>query len=223
MIVTKSRSKQAAVDGLASLAAKPQRYVGKMIKNLVLVLGLLVCVFFVQDFAVAEADTTGKWLWDALRSKNHFALLRHALAPGTGDPPEFALGHRETQRNLSEEGRKQAKRIGDLFRAHGINKARVFSSHWYRCRDTAELLDLGPVNSLSALNSFFQNYEEKDARTKSLKLWLSQKEIDKPLVLVTHQVNITALTGVYPSSGEIVVVEKDAQVGLKVLGSIKTH
>jgi phosphohistidine phosphatase SixA len=132
------------------------------------------------------------------------------------------LGRRETQRNLSQEGRNQAKRIGDLFRLHGINKARVFSSEWYRCQDTADLLDLGPVNSLSALNSFFQNYDQKDASTESLKLWLSGQEIDKPLVLVTHQVNITALTGVYPSSGEIVVVKKDAQGELKVLGSIKT-
>ncbi len=194
----------------------------KMIEKRVLALGLYVCLFFLPSSTVAEAETTQQWLWDALSSKNHFALVRHALAPGTGDPPEFELGRRETQRNLSEKGRKQAKRIGDLFRAHGIDKALVFSSEWYRCRDTAELLDLGPVNSLSALNSFFRNYEQKEARNESLKLWLSQREIDKPLVLVTHQVNITALTGVYPSSGEIVVVEKDAQMRLKVLGSIKT-
>ena len=194
-----------------------------MIKNRVVALLILVNVFFVQNFVVAEADTDKKRLWAALRSKNHFALLRHAHAPGTGDPPEFTLGRRETQRNLSEEGRKQAKRIGDLFRAHGINKARVFSSEWYRCQDTAELLNLGPVITLPALNSFFQDYEQKDVRTESLKVWLSQQEIDKPLVLVTHQVNITALTGIYPSSGEIVVVKKDAQVGLKVLGSIKTY
>ena len=194
-----------------------------MIKKLFLVSGLLVCIFFAQVFSAAEAETTEEWLWDALRSKNHFALLRHALAPGTGDPSDFTLGRRETQRNLSQEGREQAKRIGDLFRVHGISKARVFSSEWFRCQDTSVLLDLGSVNTLPALNSFFQDYEQKDARIESLKLWLLQQEIDKPLVLVTHQVNITALTGVYPSSGEIVVVEKDAQVGLKVLGSIKTH
>ena len=194
-----------------------------MIKRHFIAIGFLVCVFCVQNFSVAEADTTGEWLWDALRSKNHFALLRHALAPGTGDPPEFTVDRRETQRNLSEEGRKQAKRIGDLFRAHGINKARVYSSEWYRCRDTAELLDLGPVTSLPALNSFYQNYEQKDVRTESLNDWLTQQRIDEPLILVTHQVNITALTGVYPSSGEIVILEKNAQVGLKVLGSIETY
>ena len=193
-----------------------------MNKNLVLSSGLLIWLLFVQSFTAAGAEATQEWLWDALNSKNHFALVRHALAPGTGDPPEFTLGRRETQRNLSEKGKKQAKRIGDLFRAHGINRAQVFSSEWYRCRETAELLDLGSVNSLPALNSFFRDYEQKESRTESLKIWLSQREMDMPLVLVTHQVNITALTGVYPSSGEIVVVEKDAQMGLKVLGSIKT-
>ena len=171
---------------------------------------------------VAKAGTADDRLWDALRSKNHFALLRHALAPGTGDPPEFTLGVRETQRNLSEEGRKQAKRIGDLFRAHGINKARVFSSEWFRCTDTAELLELGPVISLPALNSFYRKYEQKKSRTRSLSEWLSRQKLDEPLILVTHQVNITALTGIYPSSGEIVVVHKNEHGGLKVLGSIKT-
>ncbi len=192
-------------------------------KNRILVSGLLVCVFLFQGFSAAEAETTEERLWDALRSKNHFALIRHALAPGTGDPPEFTLGRRETQRNLSREGREQAKRIGDLFRANGISEARVYSSQWYRCLDTAELLDLGPVNPLPALNSFFQNFEQKDASTESLRRWLSDQEMDKPLVLVTHQVNITALLGVYASSGEIVVVKKDAQGGLKVLGSIETR
>ena len=194
-----------------------------MSKNRFLVPGLLVCVCLVQGFALAEAETAENRLWAALGSSNHFALIRHALAPGTGDPPEFTLDRRETQRNLSEEGREQAKRIGDLFRANGINEAGVFSSQWYRCLDTAELLELGPVNPLPVLNSFFQNYAQRAPRTEELKRWLADREMDKPLVLVTHQVNITALTGVYPSSGEIVVVQKDAQGGLKVLGSIETR
>lgn len=191
-------------------------------KKLLTVSGILVCVFLVHGFTAADAETNEERLWDALRSPNHFAMLRHALAPGTGDPSNFTLGRRETQRNLSQEGRNQAKRIGDLFRVHGIDKSQVFTSEWYRCQDTAELLDLGPVNTLSALNSFFQNYEQQGAKTESLKLWLSQQEIDEPLVLVTHQVNITALIGVYASSGEIVVVKRGAQGELKVLGSIKT-
>jgi len=195
----------------------------KMSKNIIFASGLLVAAVVSQCFTLAEAKTTEEQLWDALRSKNHFALIRHALAPGTGDPQEFTLGRCETQRNLSPEGREQAKRIGDLFRVHGIEEAGVFSSEWCRCHDTAELLDLGPVNSLSALNSFFQDFEQRDTRTELLKLWLSRQAMNKPLVLVTHQVNITALTGVFPSSGEIVIVRKDAQGELEVLGSIETR
>ena len=191
-------------------------------KKLFPVAGILVFVLLVHGFTAARAETTEERLWDALRYRDHFAMLRHALAPGTGDPSNFTLGRRETQRNLSQEGREQSKRIGDLFRTHGIDKARVFSSQWYRCLDTGELLELGPVNPLPALNSFFQDYEERDARTESLRLWLSRQEMGEPLILVTHQVNITALLGVYVSSGEIVVVKKNAQGELKVLGSIKT-
>jgi phosphohistidine phosphatase SixA len=194
-----------------------------MMKNLSPVFSLLMCIVLVPGFCAANSKTAEDQLWDALRSKNHFAMIRHALAPGTGDPPDFTLGRRETQRNLSHEGREQAKRIGDLFRAHGIREARVFSSEWYRCQDTAELLDLGPVILLPALNSFFGNFEEGDPRTESLKLWLARQDMDEPLVLVTHQVNITALTGVFPSSGEIVVVKKGAPGKLEVLGSIETQ
>jgi len=171
---------------------------------------------------MAQTHNESHELWEALRSKNHFVLMRHALAPGTGDPVNFDLELRETQRNLSAQGRHQAQRIGDRLRAHGIERAEVFSSKWFRCKDTAELLDLGPVNTLPALNSFFRNYEQKDAQTASLKHWLLQQDMEMPIILVTHQVNITALTGVYPASGEIVIVRRDAQQPFKVVGRIAT-
>lgn len=191
-------------------------------KGFLCVLGLITSMFTAPHLAAADANNEEKALWDALRSPKHFALMRHALAPGTGDPANFTLGRRETQRNLSKQGRQQAKRIGALFHENGIESAQVFTSEWFRCRDTAELLGLGPVTPLPALNSFFRNYEQKEPRTEALKRWLSQRDMDEPLVLVTHQVNITALTGVYPASGEIVVVAQDAGNGLRVLGSIRT-
>ncbi|WP_417533937.1 histidine phosphatase family protein [Marinobacterium stanieri] len=191
-------------------------------KGFLSVLGLLASLFTAQHLVAADANTEEQALWDALRSPSHFALMRHALAPGTGDPANFTLGRRETQRNLSKQGRLQAQRIGALFRENGIESAQVFTSEWFRCRDTAELLGLGAVTPLPALNSFFRNYEQKEPRTEALKRWLSQRDMDEPLVLVTHQVNITALTGVYPASGEIVVVAQDAENGLRVLGSIRT-
>ncbi|MGB0629943.1 MAG: histidine phosphatase family protein [Alphaproteobacteria bacterium] len=159
-------------------------------------------------------------LWSALKSGSAFAIMRHALAPGTGDPANFDVGDCATQRNLSDEGRRQATGIGDRFRDRGIAKAEVFTSQWCRCRDTATFLNLGKVRPLSAINSFFQTPEKSEAQTKELKSWLNAYRSNVPLVLVTHQVNITALTGVYPRSGEIVVVQRRSGGRFSVMGSL---
>lgn len=161
-------------------------------------------------------------IWDALRSGQHLVLLRHAIAPGTDDPPGFKLGDCDSQRNLSDEGRAQAKAIGDRFRANGIESARVFSSQWCRCLDTARLLGLGVVGELPALNSFFRHRQRQDPQTQALGEWLGGQPLEQPLVLVTHQVNITALTGVYPASGELVVVRRSADGKLTVIGTLET-
>lgn len=79
-------------------------------------------------------------LWRAVRSGSALVLMRHALAPGTGDSETFTIGDCQTQRNLSENGRRQARAIGDLFRVSGIDNAKVYSSQWCRCLETAELL-----------------------------------------------------------------------------------
>jgi len=167
----------------------------------------------------ALAQETGS-LWAALRDGSAFALMRHARAPGTGDPPEFDLNDCATQRNLSEDGRRQAAAIGEAFRAHGIARARVFSSAWCRCRDTALLLNLGPVETLPALNSFFAAREREDTQTDAVKTWIAAASNDLPLILVTHQVNITALTGVYPGSGEVVVARLGPEGDITVLGTL---
>jgi broad specificity phosphatase PhoE len=161
-------------------------------------------------------------LWKALRSGGHVALLRHALAPGTGDPEEFSLGDCGTQRNLSAQGRAQAKFIGLRFRANGIESARVYSSEWCRCRDTAEALELGLVRMLSVLNSFFGRWEKRDPQTRALRGWLTQRDLGQVHILVTHQVNITALTGVFPSSGELVIVRPSRNGDVTVVGTIET-
>lgn len=151
------------------------------------------------------ADTADTWA--ALKEPGTVAVMRHALAPGTGDPGNFQLGDCGTQRNLSEAGRQQARDIGDAFRRHGIEVHGVLTSQWCRCRDTAELLDLAPVEDFPPLNSFFRDRSTADTQTRKTKAYLSQVPDSRKLVLVTHQVNITALTGVFPSSGEVVVIE----------------
>ena len=133
-------------------------------------------------------------------------LLRHANAPGFGDPAGFRIDDCSTQRNLSEAGRQQAIAIGAWLRARGISRARVYSSQWCRCLETAELLGIGQVSPLPALNSFFQRPEDRTPNLTALRGFLSAQALqNEPLVLVTHQVTVTALTGVFPDSGEGVV------------------
>jgi len=133
-------------------------------------------------------------------------LLRHAIAPGFGDPADFRIDDCSTQRNLSEAGRQQASAIGAWLRKRGIGRARVYSSQWCRCLETAELLGLGRVSPLPALNSFFERPADREPNLTALRAFLAAQPLqNEPLVLVTHQVTVTALTGISPSSGEGVV------------------
>ncbi len=185
-----------------------------------IILASALALLFGTTPGVSAAEETA--LWRVLASKGHVALLRHTTAPGTGDPSEFAIGVCGTQRNLSEEGRKQSGRIGARFRENGIETARIFSSQWCRCLETARLLGLGPVTELPILNSFFQGPERRNRQTQALEEWLASQDLDGPLVLVTHQVNITALTGIYPASGELVVIRHSENGKFSVVGSIGT-
>lgn len=112
---------------------------------LVVLLACTALIFSVSGMC-SENDAD---LWNSLRLGSSFVLLRHAVAPGTGDPDNFVVGNCLTQRNLSAAGREQAAAIGAQFRGNRIHKARVFSSQWCRCLETADLLILGPVEELS--------------------------------------------------------------------------
>jgi phosphohistidine phosphatase SixA len=184
---------------------------------------ILACVIVLCPVSGFSSNDNTTVLWKELKAGNTLVLLRHALAPGMGDPDHFKLGDCSTQRNLSDNGRMQAAAIGDMFRLHGIETATVFSSQWCRCLETAKLLKLGPVEPLPILNSFFQQYERADSQTQNLQEWISKQSLAEPVVLVTHQVNITSLTGVYPSSGELVVVKRSKPGKLTVLGTITTN
>lgn len=164
-----------------------------------------------------RADDAG---WNALRLPGTAAIMRHATAPGTGDPDHFTLDDCTTQRNLSEEGRAQARAIGAAIRRNGIAVTRVLSSQWCRCRDTAQLLGVGPVEPLPALNSFFRNPGAGERQTQALRAFLARHAADEKLILVTHQVNITALTGIHPASGEIIVVGITPDGNAEVRGRI---
>jgi len=164
-----------------------------------LVLGLVP--FFA---GTAHADESAAW--EALREGRAVLMLRHALAPGTGDPVNFKVDDCSTQRNLNDTGREQARAWKAYLAEHGIDKARVFSSQWCRCMDTAHEMDVGPVEEMLSLNSFFRNRGKADMQTEQTIAIVNGMEPGPPVVLVSHQVNITALTGIYPSSNEGVVI-----------------
>lgn len=166
-----------------------------------------------------------KPLWQSVADGNSIIIMRHALAPGTGDPDNFELRQCSTQRNLSETGRQQAQRIGANFKKHGIDNARVYSSQWCRCLETAKEMDTGELQELPLLNSFYTNREAGPAQIKSLVQWLqnNQSNPGQPLILVTHQVVIAALTGVYPASGDAVIFRLTDDAGIEVQGTVAAN
>lgn len=180
-----------------------------------------VVMMFLPIAAAAWSDDSQ--IWESLKTDGHIALLRHALAPGIGDPSAFQLDDCSSQRNLSDEGRAQAKQIGDRFRENGIAAAEVYSSQWCRCLDTAALLGLGTVKPLEAINSFFQDFERREGQTASLEKWIRSRTLKEPIVLITHQVNITALTGNFAASGELIVVRVPEGAPLEVVGTLQTN
>lgn len=138
--------------------------------------------------------------WQALAEGRAVLILRHALAPGVGDPGNFRVDDCSTQRNLNDTGRKQARAWKPLLVEHNIDEARVFSSQWCRCLETAREMDVGPVEEMDSLNSFFQNRVDGAMQTGQTISIVNALEGEKPIVLVSHEVNISALTDVYMAS-----------------------
>jgi phosphohistidine phosphatase SixA len=181
---------------------------------------LLAALAALPAAGFAQADDPDLWL--ALKEGRAVALMRHAYAPGVGDPENFRLDDCSTQRNLSVEGAIEAQRTGDIFRAQGIEEADVRSSQWCRCLETGRWLKLGPVEPMPALNSFFADRAGAPEQTAAVREFLASRKSMEPLVLVTHQVNIRALTDLTPRSGEIVVITppESASGAIEVLGRI---
>jgi len=140
----------------------------------------------------------------------HILLMRHADAPGFSDPTGHRLDQCSTQRNLGEFGKKQAERTGQWLSQQGIESAKVFSSPWCRCVDTATLLKKGPVVVDPSLGSFFENMGQANQQTERLRQLVqkSLKQFPKtPIIMVSHHVNIEAFTGVVLGSGDMVLVK----------------
>lgn len=160
-------------------------------------------------------------VWDALHEGGKVALIRHADAPGTGDPPNFVLEDCSTQRNLSAGGQAQAGRLGAAFRSNGVSVDQVLTSGWCRCIETATIA-FGMAEVWPPLHSFFRDAGTEAAQTAEVRARVAAWEGPGTLVLVTHQVNITALTDIFPAAGEIIVLAPAAErgFGFSIVGRV---
>jgi broad specificity phosphatase PhoE len=167
------------------------------------------------------ASTDQEALVERLQAGGVILMVRHAQAPGFGDPPDFRLDDCATQRNLDAAGRAQARVMGDWLRARGIATARVYSSQWCRCLETARLMGLGAVTPLPALNSFFERPQDREANLAALRTFLAEPPPPgELLVLVTHQVTITAVSGTSVASGHAVLLAPGEDGALRMLGQL---
>jgi len=161
-------------------------------------------------------------IWTALRSGGHVIFIRHAVTdPGIGDPTDFKLGDCSTQRNLSTQGRADAERIGAAFRHYQIPVAGVWASRWCRSLETAQLA-FGNAQPAPMLDSTFtEDQAAKQNKIREVLSFVGSAVMDNQnLVFVTHQVNIQELTGVYLSSGEMLVATLDGESKFRVVGRL---
>ncbi len=189
--------------------------------SLALVLSIGVGTATATSDAATNAPTQAGWQLLQRGETGLVVVMRHAIAPGTGDPANFKLGDCSTQRNLSPQGQTQAKQIGVEFRNRNIKIARVLSSQWCRCLETAKLINLGKVEPLPALNSFFSDSSKESGQTATIrKLIVDNRNTKGVIIMVTHQVNITAITDIVPQSGEAVILKGSSQGKIQIVGRI---
>jgi len=166
---------------------------------------ILTGVIFITLLLVTEAFARSELEIIKKNISANVIFLRHALAPGVGDPENFIKEDCSTQRNLNNKGRLQARLIGNYLRSTNLKFSQILTSEWCRCIDTAKELNLGQWTTFSGLNSFFQVYEKKDQVMNKLQKKLDSLGYSDLALFVTHQVVISEQTGIMPRSGEMVL------------------
>lgn len=165
----------------------------------------------------ARADDA---LWALLEAGGQVVLLRHGTTTsGVGDPPGFRLGECATQRNLTEAGREESRRIGVAFKARAIPVERVLSSRWCRCLETAQLA-FGRAEPWEPLNSLVPDRARQAERSRAFRALAGEKRTGGNAILVTHGVNIVAFVGVHPAMGEMVIVTPQGDGTFTVAGRL---
>ena len=155
----------------------------------------------------------------SLKEGKKLVFIRHAIAPGNGDPNNFDINDCSTQRNLDKNGIEQSKKIGQFFANNKIKIDKVLSSEWCRCKDTAKYA-FQKFETFNALNSFYdvRFAANEGKQIKDLKNYIKKWDDDKNLVLITHFVVISSILNIGSSSGEIIIADKN----LNIIGSINT-
>lgn len=173
------------------------------------------------SLTAASALSDQNELVDRLKAGGHILMIRHAMAPGNGDPLNFRIGDCSTQRNLDSFGRAQAQNIGKWMRTRGIDSARIYSSQWCRCLETANLMGLGSVQELTALNSFYELVQNREPNLSALNDFISRQPVEgKLIIFVTHSVTIAAMTEKSVSSGEGILLKLHKDASYTVVGHL---
>ena len=176
---------------------------------------LILIIIFTTNTSYSNEN-----LVSVLKEGKKIIFIRHALAPGNGDPSNFDIKDCSSQRNLNEKGRLQSKKIGNFFKNYDIKIDKVLSSEWCRCKDTAEIA-FGNFETFNALNSFYDTkfYKNKSKQIKDLKIFINNWESDSNLIIVTHYVVISSLLNRTTSSGEMIITDKK----LNIFGNLEIN
>ena len=166
------------------------------------ILKIVLPLMIIYSASVSAENSLKKEIIDI---NANLIFIRHALAPGFGDPENFSINDCSTQRNLSDEGIEQAKQIGIFLKKSNIVFSDILSSQWCRCKETAENLNIGKWEEFSGLNSFFEEHADRDKTLKLLYQKINNLPKDKITLMVTHQVVISAVTNIFTQSGGVVL------------------
>jgi phosphohistidine phosphatase SixA len=181
-------------------------------------------LFIAFMLAIGAANATDESAaWNALRADGYVALIRHASAPGpAGDPSDYKLDDCATQRNLSEQGRAEARALGERFRTERVKIGKIVSSQWCRCQQTTELMNIGLVEVEPTFNNAFVLNVMRDALTAGARATIGAWRGPGTMVVVTHGQNIMAMLGIHPREGEVIVVAPDpaSENKMRLIGRI---
>ena len=177
----------------------------------------IIIIFFIGILNINNSAFSDDKILKSLKEGKKLVFIRHAIAPGNGDPNNFDINDCSTQRNLDENGIEESKKIGLFFKNNKIKIDKVLSSQWCRCKDTAKYA-FKNFETFDALNSFYDEKfaENETKQIKDLKNYIKKWNSDNNLVLITHFVVISSILNTGSSSGEIIISDKN----FNIIGSI---